>query len=529
MSSEFLGFSGRWQAALWGLALAAVLAGWGVSVYFFEGVPRSEDEVAYVFQAKVFAMGRLAVETPPNAGAFWTPFVLDYRGWRFSKYPPGWPLLLALGYLTRVPWLVNALLGAGILVLIAQLGRNLYTPATGLLAAVLGLTTPVFLAMSGSLLSHNASLFWTTLFLWACFKGIEQSLRGNRDENSNSQARRHLSSFRLHPSSLRRWLYGVAAGLSLGMLFLTRPFAALGVGGPLLGYLGWLALKAGKQNRARFVSLISLLLSAGLLAALYFLYWRAIGGLWGFNAYTLVWPYDRPGFGAGIGAAGYYDFTQAKNNLLFNVAALAKNAFGWPFWLNLIFLPLPFLLQKPRREDWLLLSLLPGLTAVYFFYWQYGGHDAGFPRYYYDALPALWLLTARGLNLLAEKMQFSRFFGRFSWLPWLLLLALVFSNLVGYAPRALGAYKNKYGISAAPLKAVERAGLSKALAFVPYQTWVDFAVPFAANSPTLDGPVVFAITEGTARDMRVIRQFPGRSYWILAGDRALPLIPDKAQ
>ncbi len=483
------------------LGLAALLMGWGVSSHIFEGIPHSEDEVAYIFQAKVFALGRLTVATPPNKKAFWTPFVLDYQGVRFSKYPPGWPLLLSLGYLVNVPGAINALLGAGILLLIAQLGRELYAPDVGLLAAGLGLMLPIFWVMSGSLLSHNASLFWTTLFLWTYFRLLH---RGGG-------------------------LYGVAAGGSLGMLFLTRPFAALGVGGPLIGYLGWVWLKQRlaprRQNVAferRFAfALAALLLTAGLIAALLFLYWRLIFGQWRFNPYTLVWPYDRPGFGPDIGAAGY-GFVQARNNLLFNVMALAKNAFGWPFWLNLVFLPLPFFLQKPRREDWLLLSLLPGLMAVYFFYWQYGGHDVGFPRYYYDALPGLLLLTARGLSLLTTTMRFSRLPRRFTGLPYLLLLALIISNLVGYAPQALGAYKNKYGISTAPLKAIEQAELSNALVFVPYQIWSDFAVPFAANSPTLDGPVVFAITEGTARDMRVIKQFPGRSCWILVGDRVLP-------
>lgn len=80
------------------LCLAAFLAGALISARFFERAPRSEDEVAYAFQAKVFASGRLAVPTPENHLSFWTPFVVDHRGARFSKYPPGWPLLLAVGY-----------------------------------------------------------------------------------------------------------------------------------------------------------------------------------------------------------------------------------------------------------------------------------------------------------------------------------------------------------------------------------------------------------------------------------------------
>ena len=75
----------------------------------FEHVPHSEDEVAYAFQAKVFAQNRLMVPTPENADAFWSPFVVDYQGRRFGKYPPGWPMLLSVGMRLDAPWLVNTL------------------------------------------------------------------------------------------------------------------------------------------------------------------------------------------------------------------------------------------------------------------------------------------------------------------------------------------------------------------------------------------------------------------------------------
>jgi hypothetical protein len=109
-----------WTVA--GLCLAAFII---ITVLFSqisEHVPHSEDEVAYIFQAKVFAQTRLAAPTPPYADAFWTPFVVDYEGQRFGKYPIGWPLLLSLGFRLGAPWLVNTLLATLTLALIAHLG-----------------------------------------------------------------------------------------------------------------------------------------------------------------------------------------------------------------------------------------------------------------------------------------------------------------------------------------------------------------------------------------------------------------------
>lgn len=369
------------------------------------------------------------------------------------------------------------------------------------MAGVLGLTTPVFLAMSGSLLSHNASLAWTGLFLW-------RYLRLLRDG---------------------RVFDGVVAGLSLGLVFLTRPFAALGVGLPLVAYLLGMAL-AGRHARLRR-PLVGLLLSAGLVAALLPAYWWAVTGEARLNAHVLVWPYDRPGFGPDVGAQGYGLF-ELWNNLVFNLWALNTGAFGWPGWLNLIFIPLPFVLQKPRREEWLLLSIPLSLIAVHLAYWQYGGHDAGFPRYYYDGLISLLLLTARGVQLLGRRLAALAGSAPCAWraplaaLPYALAAIFIASNLIFFTPPALRSYRTKNGISAAPIRAVEAAGLTNALVFIAnYRTWSDFAAPFAANSPTLDGPVVFAIAEDEQQDARVISQFPGRTCWVWSAEQLVRCRP----
>ncbi|MEW5958188.1 MAG: hypothetical protein AB1801_10720, partial [Chloroflexota bacterium] len=467
----------------------------------FEQVPHSEDEVAYIFQARVFAQNRLSVPAPDNAEAFWTPFVVDHAGRRFGKYAPGWPLLLSLGYRANAPWLVNTLLGTLTLALIAWLGRCGYRPSTGLWAAGLGLATPGFLFLSASLLSHPASLWWTAIALVGLCGLLQKT-----GPAANGDA-----------CTLPPHLYGVIGGLALGLAVLTRPFAGIG-----LGLAGGLYLLVAVFRREQSWPALGWLLLGGLaVAALSPLYWWAVTGDPMFNAYTLVWPYDRLGFGPASGPVGYSLGDALFINTYLKLTTLAGGLFGWPGWSNLLFLPVPFLTGRAGRWDWLLLGTFLSLMFVHIFYWAFGGVDGGFPRYYYDALPALLLLTARGLQISIEifkRATIARF--KLGWLPVGLVLVFTAHNLIFNLPPLLAAQKGKYGITPAPLTVVEQAGLTEpALIFVKnVEAWSDFAAPFAANSPTLDGPVVYAIDWGPAFNQRVRAQFKARQCWELAGE-----------
>lgn len=463
-------------------------------------VPHSEDEVAYLFQAQVFAQNRLSVPTPPLATAFWSPFVLDYHGQRFGKYPIGWPLLLSLGVRVGQPWLVNALLAALTLAGIAWLAQACYRPPgwLPLLAGGLVLVAPGFLFLSGSLLSHAASLFWVTLALIGLVK-LAQT---------------------------RRPLPALFTGAALGAAFITRPLAAVGVG---LAVGLFVLAQFGRQRQK--MRLIGWLLLGGLpVAALSPLYWWAVAGHPLFNAYLLVWPYDRLGFGPDVGPLGFTLRDALFINLPLKLTALATGLFGWPGWTNLVFVPVPFLARRANRWDVLWLGLILSLIGVHLFYWAYGGSDGGFPRYYYDALPALVLLTARGITICADLLARRR--SGWRWLPLAAVIIFTATNLGWNLPPLLAEQRAKYGISPAPLEAVAAANLPQpALILMPHVTsWSDFAAPFVANGPMLDGPLLFAIAENDAYAQKLRALFPGRSCWLLDGATLTPcptLSPEK--
>ena len=52
-------------------------------------MPHLEDEIAYVWQAQALAGGAIKLPSPPEPKSFLVPFVVDYDGFRFGKYPPG--------------------------------------------------------------------------------------------------------------------------------------------------------------------------------------------------------------------------------------------------------------------------------------------------------------------------------------------------------------------------------------------------------------------------------------------------------
>src|ERR1700756_739188 len=89
----------------WILLLSAIsLAEFGLTHFtLLQNFPNSGDEQSWIFGAKVFASGKLYVRNALyDQSNELNKFIrsdglLDYHGRRFSKYAPGWPMLLAFG------------------------------------------------------------------------------------------------------------------------------------------------------------------------------------------------------------------------------------------------------------------------------------------------------------------------------------------------------------------------------------------------------------------------------------------------
>src|SRR6478672_11181861 len=132
-----------------------------------------------------------------------------FNGRWFSKYPPGYPLLLVPALWAGLPWLVNALSAGVTLALVYMMGRRMYGLHVAVWAGLLGLLSPWIIFMSGSYMSHPTTMMWAALFAYAL-------VRTTDDGGQLSVVRR--------PSSVA---WPLLAGLSVGMAFITREWTAV--------------------------------------------------------------------------------------------------------------------------------------------------------------------------------------------------------------------------------------------------------------------------------------------------------------
>jgi 4-amino-4-deoxy-L-arabinose transferase-like glycosyltransferase len=470
-----------------GICILAFLATAAVAYFAFERLPHLEDEVAYLFQAKTMALGRLTVPSPTHPDAFWTPFVLDYQGRRFGKYPPGWPGVLAIGELAGVPWLINPLLAALSLYLVYRLGQTLYDERTGLLAAALGLTSPLFLVLSGSFLSHLASLAWLLLFsLWFIWTAQGRS----------------------------RW-FAMGAGLALGMAFLTRSLTAMVYAAPFLAYS---LLQIVRRRQPHWPHYLLVAATGGAVTILLPAYqWAVTGDPW-LNPYLLWWPYDRLGFGPDIGAMpGGHSAFYAWINLKQDLSRAATDVLGWPglSWVPLL---LGVLLRPRRARDWALLAPFACLVVAYLFYWIGSPARLWGPRYYFEGFGGLWLLGAVGL---LKVWDWARDQGQ----PWLqpvlagAVALMLVANLSLNLPSRMGEAHGFYGITRAQMAPIEEAGLHNALVIVYAERWLEYGAMLSGMSPLLDDDVVFVRGTFPETDAAVIAEYPGRAVYYLTGGR----------
>jgi hypothetical protein len=479
------------------LCLAVVFIGFLICERVYEGLPHTEDEISYRWQAHVFAEGKLFVASPPGAVETFVPFVIDYQGRRFSKYPPGWPLVLSLGVRLGLDAWVNPFLAGLSVWLTYLLGKRLIAPAVGGVAAVLMAASPFFLLNSASFLSSSLSLALTGGFALAW-----------------------LGSFaKPNPRSSTR--SAALAGICLGWLALTRPWTAVGVALPFIVHGLWLLWRGDGSVRRRL--LLTGSLAAGIASLLFAWQFLVTGSLF-LNPYTLWWPFDRLGFGRGVGVSpAGYTLHDAYQNARLMLKAAWRDLFGWGRY-SWILLPFGLWAMRRNRDAWSLVGIFFSLVLSYLAYWatvtRYG------PRYYYEGLYSLTILSAAGLVWLAGRNRVR------SILAVLLACGLLGYNLTTYLPSRLVSARAIYGITRAQLSPFETARarrLAPALVLVSLSNktvygnlhgdWPQYGGLLELENPDLTSPFIFAALRDDAENQALIRQYPGR--------RVIYYYPDK--
>ncbi|NUO49667.1 MAG: hypothetical protein HOV80_12490, partial [Polyangiaceae bacterium] len=107
-------------------ALAAILSALWI-VFYLRGGPRIIDATAYYLEGRAFSEGKLSWQPmSPSTnimGRFMVRDTLSYGDDVSVIFPPGYPAVLAIGFLLRAPMAVGPVLGALAAFLTFALGR----------------------------------------------------------------------------------------------------------------------------------------------------------------------------------------------------------------------------------------------------------------------------------------------------------------------------------------------------------------------------------------------------------------------
>jgi hypothetical protein len=426
------------------------------------GFPNSGDEYSYLTMARTFAQGKLSVPSPEPLDFFrQIHFINDGR--YFGKYPPGWPLCLALGSLTGLERFVNPLFGLLLLYVLYSLARRVYSQVVADTAVLLTVGNPYLVLNSASLFSHPCCAFFIVLTVDRLFAAR---------------------------AGATGWKTGIVLGVASGWAFWARPLTAVVIIVPLV-----VILLGDRWGRPVFRTLaIRTVPALALFGFLFLAYdWAQTGNpfLQPFALYdpndSLAWP----------GPWLYQWVFRFDHNVRDSYVSLF-------YWSSYLLLPALLALRsaKGRTKDSPLVGWwwvpLASLTLTLFFYWA-DGHFRYGPRYYYEAFPFLVL----GAGLFISRL------GRWR----MALLALFILLNVLHLLDASAFYRKQVGERMSFFEKMDSPDLSGSVVLV--QTGVNsFQVrDLLRNGLDFKGPVLLAEDLGPDEFHRIRDRYPDRRFF----------------
>jgi hypothetical protein len=364
-------------AAGWVVVLSSALC-----LFSYQCFPHIPDEFMYLYQARYLANGSLTVPAPAVPEAF-SLYMIPFESHRwYSIFPPGWPLVLALGVLLGVPWLVNPVL-AGLNVLLCYvLVQEIADRWKARVVVFLLCVSPWYIFMAMNFMSHTFTL---TCALIATL-GIVRARRSGK--------------------AIWGWLGGAATG----MVSLIRPLDGIIVA----GLLGLWAIGVGGR-RLKFSSIVAFVAGAVVIGATIFVYNKQVTGnpttfpltayyekYFGHKSNAMGFGPER-GLGWAIDAYPGHGPIEALINADLNTFSVNIELLGWSTG-SLFPIALLLFSRNKRRADYLMFIIILVVAASYSLYWFSGGPDFG-ARYWYLMIIPLMGLTVSGIQMLQEKLK----------------------------------------------------------------------------------------------------------------------------
>jgi hypothetical protein len=363
----FKGGPMRTATPSWPLLVLLALLPVGIGAVALDG-PVTNDEESYLFQAQLFSQGQATEALSPEPAALFRRQVFEdsEAGVRFSKYPPGASIGLALGTWLGSPRIAVFFAALLDLILLAGICRTLGLRKPGT-AVLLFALAPFHLLVHTSFQSEVFTVPGILAGYWA------------------------LLALRNSPKT--SLLLAVAVGASAGWVFLCRPLT--GVVFAVACFPALLLRRGGLQSTLGAV-LGGLPFLLGLLA------WQAArtGDPWTspYHLYAAAFgPWDpsllREGIRVPLDVYGKGDFISGL------LGQAARWSVAWGGILGAAALGFWGLARLRSSDGWAGLSLSIGLPLAYAFHWYPGHWGYLGPLYAFESLALLTL----GLVFLLEK------------------------------------------------------------------------------------------------------------------------------
>ncbi len=495
------------------IAAAMALVAIGLTAYlnltYYGAIPHLPDEVSYLFQADLFSHLKVTGDIPPvrQAFYFYNPSSLYEHGDQWASfYPFGHPLVLTIGVLLGIVDYIPSLVGAACVLLTFLIGRRLFDARTGLIAAGLLLASPFFLMQASSYMSHNTAMLYVLLAFYCI-------LRRNPP-----------------------LLWGALGGLFFGLAFNTRTLTAVALAPVFGAYMLSYVLNQREVGR-EWVRHTAPFLAAGLvMIGAMLLYNYAITG----DALTSPYTGTQGASSELFGFRDGHHLDIGLRNLQAQLMALLVVFNAWPQWAALGLVLLPFVLGTRDLRDYFLAACVLAPIAIYIGY-RYSGIYEG-PRYWYETMPFLVLLSARGASIASERMTFAAAWVRDrlpfgpqpsywagSTVVYAAVAVLVVYGTGGWlfgwthereaplVPAQASSMEGLFGVDGRLDALANEMDLHDALVLVkpcgPFNSPACYGSVFLRNLPNFDGDVVWALYD-ESRNAETISAYPNRVVYV---------------
>ncbi len=449
--------------------------------FIFSYTPITDDEGAYLFQSQIFSEGKLYYPLPPSPENFANKFIILKDGKWCSKYPFGYPLVLAIGTILSFPYIVPIFFGALSILLISLVIKNIYGEEQNFRFVLFPillffLLSPFFLLTSSTLLAHSFNLFLLLVFILCIIKTY----------NSNNL------------------IYPFLAGLTIGWAFNVRQLTAIAWGFPVFIFVVYMLIRNFKGWLLKiFVMGVPFLV----FIIAYFYYSRAITGSFLLAPFNFYDPTEKLGFTKVLSIGYQHTPLLGLTNLFTSLLKINIYMLGWSLPLLFVFYFLIF--GKKNKWERLLVYITVSHFFFYLFYYSPGVSDTG-PVYYYELLFPLVLFTVRGINLLQRQMSKVSIKENYlsNLLPMFVILSIIF-NLLIFLPQRLIHISNLTYTTNIPYQKMHQRNVHNAIVFIDKLYYSGWRLGYKYCSPDLEDDIIYVKDRGEQINQKLMDYFEG--------------------